>query len=331
MNWGKGTTISVLLPIVGEVDDVTMATRTNDEIITMEMMSISGQSRSETNHEEADGLAHDSADKPTVLVVEDNEDMRQYIVGSVIDNYRVVTAPNGQAGVEKAIEEVPDIIISDVMMPIMDGYQLTETLKQNDISCHIPIILLTARGDRESRLKGWHQKADEYLTKPFDVEELNIRLNNLLDIRDILKRRFAETLFDDQQPADAALPSETTQAQSEDPRLKLQRQFVERLNEVLEKLYQEPTTTVENIAAGFALSERQFSRKFKSTLEMTPNEYVRRFRLEKAKELLAAGESAGTTSFEVGFSSQSYFGKCFKAQFGLSPGDYREQCLGSSD
>jgi len=121
--------------------------------------------------------------------------MRTYIVDSIRDKYQVITAKDGEEGLKMAISDVPDLIISDVMMPKMDGYEVTHQLRKNDLTNHIPIILLTARGDRESRLKGWFEKADEYLTKPFDSEELKIRLNNLLEIRDILKKRFAETAF----------------------------------------------------------------------------------------------------------------------------------------
>ncbi len=325
---GEGTTLTVYLPIIGEVSDAQVNSGLNDEIIAMELMSITRQQSSVVDKPAL--LNSTNNDKPTVLVIEDNDDMRRYIVDNITENFQAITARNGEEGVARAIEEIPDLIISDVMMPKMDGYQSTHLLKTNDLTSHIPIILLTARGDRESRLKGWHQKADEYLTKPFDVEELNIRLNNLLDIRNILKKRFGETVFEPQPTDTKGL--EQTQELEEQQELQVQghkqlqqKLFVEKLNDILTPLYTDPDLAIEDIAGAFAIGQRQFFRKLKSILDMTPSEYLRRFRLEQAKILLAQGKTASVTAFEVGFSSQSYFGKCFKAQFGLSPNEFRQQ------
>ena len=128
--------------------------------------------------------------KKIVLVIEDNFDMRQYVESLLIEQYQVLTAENGQLGLEKALSFIPDLIISDVMMPERDGFELTKALKLDQLSSHIPIILLTAISDRKSRLRAWHEKADEYLVKPFDSEELLLRVNNLLSIRDLLKQSF---------------------------------------------------------------------------------------------------------------------------------------------
>jgi ligand-binding sensor domain-containing protein/signal transduction histidine kinase/DNA-binding response OmpR family regulator len=259
------------------------------------------------------------SDKPTLLVIEDNIDLRNYISENLADNYLVITAINGEDGVKIAKAEVPDIIISDVMMPKLDGFQTTKALRNDALTNHIPIILLTARGDRESRLKGWRENADEYLTKPFDMEELRIRLKNLLELRNILKKRYAEIVFT-QQP----VPHKVANPQALDELSAINHEFILQLNKKLDGLYDNPKISIIEIAKSLAISERQLYRKLRSVADLSPNEYLRRYRLEKSIALLNEGKSSNYVAFEVGFSSQSYFGKCFKAQYGLSPTDYKK-------
>ncbi|TQV88054.1 hybrid sensor histidine kinase/response regulator transcription factor [Aliikangiella coralliicola] len=336
----QGTTITVTLPIINEVENLIAAENSNAETIAMEMMSLTenpminlAEKQVLTTMQEHSQENEDNSTKPTLLVIEDNSDMRDYISSSISDIYQVLTASDGEQGFQIAKEEVPDLIISDVMMPKMDGYETTRQLRQDDVTSHIPVILLTARGDRNSRLKGWSEKADEYLTKPFDVEELKIRLNNLLSIRDILKKRFGENLFQPS-PMQETISSEKSSSEknsSEDlehHKNKQQHQFVERLNGVLEALYTDSTISIDQIAVEAAMSRRQLFRKLKNVLDMTPAEYLRRFRLEKAKQLLEQDHSVGYTAIETGFSSQSYFGKCFKAQFNKTPAEYQRTLAG---
>ncbi len=334
---GKGTQITVYLPIIGEVDDSQVSLHANAEIVAMELMGLTNQgasSSAEQNQTEQKQELEPSLQdhllqvnqKTSVLVIEDNADMRNYIVSSIEDDYQILTARDGAEGLEIATAEVPDLIISDVMMPKMDGYETTHRLRSNEITNHIPIILLTARGDRESRLKGWQNKADEYLTKPFDVEELKIRLKNLLEIRNILKNRFGEIAFQPPKQGQGQkhqLVQEIDASSTEDNIGLQQEQFITKLNDILEPLYAEPSTTVAMIASEVAMSERQFFRKLKSILNITPSEYMRRYRLEKSKTILDEGHSIQYAAMEVGFGTQSHFGRCFKAQFGCSPKDYK--------
>lgn len=316
---GKGTSIDIYLPIVGEVTDAQIKPYQNDEIIAMELMGLTGQQSADSN-EIITNDEHRDDNLPRLLVIEDNHDMRKYIVDSMRKKYKIFTASDGEEGLKIAISEIPDLIISDIMMPKMDGYETTHQLRKNQLTNHIPIVLLTARGDRESRLKGWHEKADEYLTKPFDTEELRIRLINLLEIRNILKKSFAERAFKTIDISESALNQATLNVELN--RNKQQESFIAKINRLLEESYTEPTTSASDISAKLAMSERQLYRKMKSILDMTPAEYLRRFRLEKSKRLLEQGKTAAYTASEVGFSSQSYFGKCFKAQFGRSPKNY---------
>lgn len=326
---GQGTTITVTLPIINEVDESQINVHQNDEIIAMELMNVSSSGLHESSIAQSAETIQ-SAGKPTVLVIEDNDDMRQYIVESIGQQFNTLVASDGQAGLELAIQEVPDLIISDIMMPKLDGYQTTKALREAQITNHIPVVLLTARGDRDSRLKGWEEKADEYITKPFDVEELIIRISNLIEIRNILKRRFSETVFEQ---TEQALESSVQEMDSDSENLsiveintqKLQQEFINQLNQQIESVYMNADLGVIDLAKSVNMSERQFYRKLKSVIDMTPSEYLRRFRLEKSKEVLRSGKTANFTAFEVGFSSQAYFSKCFKAQYNLTPKQFVNQ------
>lgn len=311
---GRGTKISIVLPIINETSFEATESDVNEELAAMELMSITSQ----------EGLIDDGKKaieiddtKNSVLIIEDNLDMLGYIRETIQSDYHVLTAKNGEEGVELALQYVPDVIVSDIMMPKMDGYQVTKKLRENEITNHIPIILLTAKGDLESRLKGWREKADEYLTKPFSVDELLLRIKNLLDIRNILKKRFSEMAFTQSNEIPIADKASRESSQDEE-----QQKFLESLNEVLEGIYHSSETKVSDISNYVAMSERQFHRKLKSIVDLTPGEYLRRYRLNKAKAMLMTGKSSNVVTYEIGFSSQSYFSKCFKAQFGLSPSEY---------
>ena len=332
---GVGTKITVVLPIVDEVEHSNLQPHLNDEAMAMELMNLAGRTDEESKSTET---INEHSDRPTILLIEDNADMLEYIRQNLSADYNCLTATNGKEGITVAKEQIPDIIISDVMMPEMDGFEATHHLRQMDETSHIPIILLTARGDKESRLKGWYEKADEYLTKPFDVDELLIRLRNLLDIRDILKKRFSETLFTEsssiftvpaktltiettEQPADVS-GAEVEKLTQEEKLNNRELMFVQKLNVVIEKSYKDSEFKMNTVAGKVNMSDRQLNRKLKAVSDMTPTEYLRRFRLDKAKQLLEEGENASYAALEVGFTSHSYFGKCFRAQFGCTPKDF---------
>ena len=321
----KGTCVTVSLPIINEVDIKQIDTVFNNDIIEMEIVSLTEQTK-QIDEQQTPNIAEKEEHKQTILVIEDNQDMQDYIVGSLGDEYRAITASNGEEGVKLAKHEVPDLIISDIMMPKKDGFETTKELRSSDITSHIPIILLTALGDSENRIKGWQQKADEYLAKPFNTDELNTRIESLLEIRNILKRRFGETVFEKKEVDDeikSNLRNRITIADKN--KNQLQQEFIRLFNEQLEQNYSDASVSIGHLATELSMSERQFFRKLKSIVDMTPREYLRRYRLEKAKEQLKRGNTATNTAFDVGFSSQSYFAKCFKAQYGISPTEYTNQ------
>ena len=174
-------------------------------------------------------------------------------------------------------------------------------------------------------MKGWHHQVDEYLTKPFNEEELKIRIKNLLAIRNILKNRHHNMILKGSHINPNILEeiSDTSTIEL----MKKQERFIENFNQTLEEKYTDTSITVNTIARAMAMSERQLFRKLKSVLGITPTEYLRRFRLEKACLLLAKGESAINTAFDAGFSSQSYFGKCFKNEYGYPPSEFKKHLL----
>jgi DNA-binding response OmpR family regulator len=249
--------------------------------------------------------ATDSAE-PTVLVIEDNADMRRYLGQVLSPQYRCLFAEDGNRGVERATVELPDLVVSDVMLPGRDGYAICHALKSDDRSSHIPVILLTALEGREHRLRGLEERADDYLTKPFNEAELLQRIGNLLEIRSLLQRRYARELRFDATPAEL---SQRDQA------------FLGRLNHLLTTHHPDPDLDVTAIASVLAISERHLQRKVKALLGLTPAEYLRGYRLERALERLHARERPSDVAIAVGFGSHAYFSNCFKAQFGYTPGE----------
>jgi ligand-binding sensor domain-containing protein/signal transduction histidine kinase/DNA-binding response OmpR family regulator len=327
---GSGTTITVLLPIINEgkekqQSNAILKNVQIDNIVAMELMSLTQQTALSPIKNSANFTPTAQEEKIRILIIEDNHDMNQYMVNCLVNDYIVLSAYDGLEGVNLAIQEVPDLIISDIMMPILDGYQATKKIRANPVTDHIPIILLTSRHDLESKLKGWHHQVDEYLTKPFNVEELRLRIESLLAIRNILKNKKNQKTVKSPHIEQNLLDKLIDAASIE--QISKQDIFIEKLNEVLEKKYTDTSTTVNTVAKAMAMSERQLFRKLKSILGATPTDYLRRFRLEKACLLLAQGQSAINTTFDTGFSSQSYFSKCFKSEYGCTPSDFQKQLL----
>jgi signal transduction histidine kinase/CheY-like chemotaxis protein len=247
---------------------------------------------------------------PLALIVEDNADVTRLLVANLKDRYRIETAPNGRKGVEKAIKIIPDVIISDVMMPEMDGFELCRTLKEDMRSSHIPIVLLTARADVDSRIEGLEMGADAYLAKPFNQQELEVSLRKSLELRERLRERYAGGHVPDE-PATAVFGRDDA--------------FVQRLNELLHANYANPEISAKDIEKGMLMSSSQLLRKMKSLLNTTPQKYLRSYRLKQAKHLLETTDmKANEVGDAVGFGDQAYFTNAFSREFGMPPGAWRE-------
>jgi signal transduction histidine kinase/ligand-binding sensor domain-containing protein/AraC-like DNA-binding protein len=300
---GVGTSVSVALqqcePPAAGVE--TMTHRDRSTVSELEVATLEVEDAIEALQQEGKGM-------PTALVIEDNPDLCWHVGEVLHGQVRCEFAHNGEAGVAAAFETIPDIILCDVALPKLNGFEVTRRIKEDERTCHIPIIMLTARSDEESRIQGLQSLADEYLTKPFNEAELKQRIETLLSIREILRQRFAR---DSRRLSLDDLPPEVGARD---------RRFLERLGHVVEAHYADPDFSMTEFASLMAMSERQLQRKMKALTNSLPREYLRGFRLEKAVQLLKAGEPAGSVAFAVGFSSQSYFTSCFKAEYGVTPG-----------
>ena len=254
-------------------------------------------------------LVSENTNKPTVLVIDDNNDIRQYEHTLLQDDYIVIEAVDGKEGLEIAKKEVPDLVICDVMMPVMDGLEFTEQLKTNTATSHIPVIMLTAKNLEEHRAEGYEHGADSYITKPFHSKVLLARIENLLKQRKLLKRLFQGSKEAEQEIAESHLEDRD-------------KQFLKQLHSIIQKNLSDSEFGVEDIGKQIGLSRVQLYRKVKAMTGSSVVDLLRKARLAKAKRLLESRSmSVSEVAYDVGFSAPSYFTKCFKDEFGMLPGD----------
>lgn len=253
------------------------------------------------------------AQQPLLLIVEDNEDIRQYIVDSLCDDFRILQASNGVEGVALAGKHVPDLIVSDIMMPKMNGIQLTRQIKDTIQTCHIPVILLTAKDADEDKEEGYDSGADSYLTKPFTAKLLTSRIRNLLANR----RRLAEQLSNN---GIENIPSELSSPTSSLSRL--DREFMEGLNRTIEEHIMQTDIDMAFLTDKMAMSHSTFYRKVKALTGLTAKEYVRKQRLRHCYKLLESGNYNVTeAAMMTGFSQMAHFREVFKKEFGILPSE----------
>jgi len=247
---------------------------------------------------------------PAVLLVEDNADLRTYVRDELGDEFQVLVAANGNAGLDLARTEIPDLILSDVMMPGLNGLDLCEKLKADDLTNHIPVILLTAKAGPRSRKEGLQSGADDYVAKPFDVEELRIRIRNLLEQRQLLAERYAQL--------EVARPGRAA-----NPVLSADDRFLQKTREIIAEHLEDPDFRVEGLCKEVGMSRTQLHRKFKAVAGRSAGEFIRVERLNRAAEMLGDGESNVTeVAYSVGYRSLSQFAKAFREQFGMAPSDF---------
>lgn len=254
-------------------------------------------------------LVNENTNRPTVLVIDDNTDIRQYERTLLQDEYVVLEAADGKEGLAVALKEVPDLVICDVMMPVMDGLEFTKQLKTNTATSHIPVIMLTAKNLEEHRAEGYEQGADSYITKPFHSKVLLARIENLLRQRQLLKN-----LYQGSKEAE----KEISEAHLEDR----DKQFLKQLQAIIQKNLSDSEFGVENMGQQIGLSRVQLYRKVKAMTGSSVVDLLRKARLAKARRLLETRSmSVSEVAYEVGFSAPSYFTKCFKDEYGMLPGD----------
>lgn len=254
-------------------------------------------------------LVSENTNRPTVLVIDDNTDIRQYERTLLQDEYIVLEAADGKEGLAVALKEVPDLVICDVMMPVMDGLEFTKQLKTNTATSHIPVIMLTAKNLEEHRAEGYEHGADSYITKPFHSKVLLARIENLLRQRQLLKNLYQGTKEAEKEISEAHLEDRD-------------KQFLKQLQAIIQKNLSDSEFGVEDMGQQIGLSRVQLYRKVKAMTGSSVVDLLRKARLAKARRLLETRSmSVSEVAYEVGFSAPSYFTKCFKEEYGMLPGD----------
>lgn len=318
---GHGSKFSLSIPLAAAND---IEAKVSMSISENEVASLLTEQRSvasiQSNHSQQ-----------VVLVIEDNLDMQSHIKQVIEQQHHCILAGSGELGLQLAQEYIPDLIVCDLMLTGIDGFEVLTQLKQDEMTAHIPVILLTARSDLESRLQGLNLNADEYLSKPFNQHELLTRIQNLIANRQQLQKRYLQK-FNDEQQAEQKADRKTTSQQNvanltQEPieQSSLEDKFLHKLEALIAKHYTEPELDILLLAKELAMSERQLQRKIKVILGTTPNNFIKEFRLKKAKALLTSDAQIGRIALDVGFSSQTYFGRCFKESYHCTPKQYQQQ------
>ncbi len=245
-----------------------------------------------------------------ILIIEDNKDVRNYIKELTEGEYIVSEASNGEEGILRAREIIPDLIITDIMMPKMDGYKLSQEIRNDKRTSHIPIIMLTAKAGLDDKIEGLETGIDAYLTKPFSAKELKVRIKNLILQRKELRKKFSQ--------ATIIKPSEVTS-------VSIDQEFLEKIIKIIESHFEDEQFSVDKLSEEIGMSVSQLSRKLKALIDQPAGQLIRSLRLQRAADLLK--QNAGSVAeicYKIGFNDQAYFSRSFKKQFGCSPSDYKK-------
>jgi DNA-binding response OmpR family regulator len=288
---GKGTKFMIMLPIANDAPAVDIEDQLDNSHLS--------------THE--DRMEVD--DHPLLLVIDDNREIVEYLRKILRHQYRVIESNDGQEGLEMAKKHVPDIIISDVMMPKMDGFEFLKKIKSDVATSHIPVLMLTARADQDSKLEGLNLGADAYLTKPFDREELFIRLKKLIDMRKMLHERFQKI---------------NSHAYHVKESVDIEDQFMNRISAIIDENLDDENFNIKKLCLETGMSHTQLYRKFSAITDITVNKYIRQYRLHKAKELLLSTNlNISQVALEVGMPNLAYFSRVFTDEFHTNPSKIR--------
>ena len=318
---GIGSRFTVTLPLRKQVfeedaqvefilNDIQTASAPTDE-------ETKGQEDTETKEEFDSNLS----ECHSILVVEDNKELRTFLKNSLSEHYTVITAANGKEGLQHAIDDLPDLIISDVMMPVMDGLEMVKQIKENSAICHIPIIILSAKASLDDRIAGLEQGIDDYITKPFSATYLKTRIITLLRQRKSLQEMYMAQLTDSK---NACVSSGLTPSQ---PQITpYDEKFMQKVMEFMETQMDNSELTIDAFAEHLMLSRTIFYRKLKSIIGLTPVDFIREIRIKRAVQLIDSGEyNFSQIAYMTGFSDPKYFSKCFKKVMGVTPTEYKEK------
>lgn len=258
-------------------------------------------------------VINEEEQKKSILIVDDNPEIIDYIKDCLSDSYLIYSAQNGKTGFEVACEKMPDLVIADIMMPIMDGIEMTRTMKKDIRTSHIPVVLLTAKGSFQDQKEGYEAGADAYLTKPFSGNLLKSMINNILETRDKLRAAYSSKFKEKQEMFIESIN-------------KLDKEFLQKLDQVIEKYIEDEELHISQIAKEMNMSHSTLYRKIKALTNLTANEYIRKVRIKTAEKLLLTGKyTISEIMYRVGINSSSYFRQCFKEEFGMNPSEYLQK------
>ena len=332
---GVGSEFTVILPMNQKVYEG----RENTEFILNDGNSVPAEKKNEISPmveiaSMADITPSETAKEPnqisneedpvSILIVEDNVELRNFLSDILSESYRVLTATNGQEGLDQAREYIPDLIISDIMMPAMDGLDMVKNIKENREICHIPIILLSAKSSLDDRISGLEQGIDDYITKPFSATYLKIRIKSLLhqrkELQEIYWKAWSEKLNNTQE---TTLEEKLTPSQPQI--ISYDEQFMQQVMQVMEEQMENSELTVDEFAQLLNLGRSVFYQKLKSIIGLSPVDFIREIRIKRAVQLIDSGEyNFSQVAYMTGFNDPKYFGKCFKRQMGMTPSEYKE-------
>ena len=304
---GNGTIFTVLLPIHNKAPNTSSPfTFKNEEILTS-----SNQAKEPRNKEENDELHG--------LVIEDSPDVAEYIESCLTDEYKITWAKDGQEGIEKAIDLIPDFIVSDVMMPHKSGFEVCETLKQDQRTSHIPIVLLTAKADETSKVQGLSFGADAYLVKPFNELELKIRISKLIEVRQLLLLHFAQRKGE-----------EISKKKGDQGLYPIEDRFIKELKDTIKGHLLDADLDMNKLCGLLNMSRTQLFRKLKALKGISATKYINQVRVEEAVVYLKQSDlSIKEIAYRVGFNSPNYFRKQFSDRYGVSPTEFKKKNIGS--
>ncbi|MBW8331144.1 MAG: response regulator [Prolixibacteraceae bacterium] len=305
----SGSCFTIWIPIGKDVEESQMSAF----IPQSEILSVAGEELSllNLNHSKmAFSKLDRSSEKPLILIVEDNRDMRLFVEDILQDNYEMLSASNGKIGFELAMEYIPDLIISDIMMPDMDGLEMCQLIRNNERTNHIPVILLTARSTEEYQVEGLFAGADDYIMKPFNARNLQLRVNNMIKSRQLLREKFS--LMDFEPNSDHANSLDDA--------------FINKIRGIVERHLDNPDFDPQKFAEEVGMSRTQFYRKIKAITNQTVNDFIFSIRINMATRLLITEDlNISETAYAVGFKTPDHFSKVFRNHIGMSPSKYIEK------
>ena len=305
---GKGTAFTIMLTDGEDFKDKVSAETTYSHLSLGN--AVDDRSSEKTEVLAADGNEQSAESKPSILLVEDNTDIREYLQKGLGKLYNITTANNGAEGLSTAKQTIPDLVITDIMMPEMDGIEMCRILKNDIETCHIPVIMLTARSSEEQRIEGLETGADSYIPKPFNPKHLLVRIEKLLELRKTLREKFGNEIGFEAEQAGITIPD---------------RDLLKKVTSVIKKRISDRKLSVETLAGEVGISRGHLQRKLKSLTGQNPNEFIRIIRLKQAAEILTENDvTIAEVADMVGFNTPSYFSTAFTKQFNISPSQYVE-------